>query len=630
MNIVDQVRLKMLYPELKGITITEENMKLMLQQKSFRKNYKKSIKDFIVSIKEYPFYYDEKERCKNINYQLSQILKLSDLRAINRYKKFIGAYNLNMENIEVLNDANFEEIFKLIGSHIFDKNICDIIKKGYSERFLELSKIKKDSIFLQRLNVNCFENKVWNIIRFNPKIGEKKLLDVFTEIPTLLAEIIQKDLFNGMQYTYENIKESRHFLDIDVNMHKRDAFSIEQFSMEFIHAIGDDALEKLYKRGIFCNQKEFKKLFQITEKGNYALICDIANYDAYNMSFSWIQEKDIQKELIELNRYDKREILLNKYFGIERNAVRYIKLFLDSINQAELPSDFLDTYGELLYLLNQTFSASDERILKIKETLRVEKKEKYKQLITSFEQEGNEILKEKFVYDLKEKEQEIKKSAYLIKAEDKKGTYKYDIYELSGQPFTMLVHAITNNSGTIHNHFVEQIIQDPKNWEQISNGNKFLSTSLISEQYMATYGQPNDEQTVLYGFANLSPDALKYTSISDAGMNRQASEDANINMRDNLFIPLVNTISTIDLLMKKTIETNQNNTSQWNEIVLLRKDIKPDYIVCMDHIYEPSIKAATYFHVPIFLIQRSRYQNSPAKSENASACESIETNHRVR
>ena len=61
---------------------------------------------------------------------------------------------------------------------------------------------------------------------------------------------------------------------------------------------------------------------------------------------------------------------------------------------------------------------------------------------------------------------------------------------------------------------------------------------------------------------------------------------------------------------------------EWNEIGISRsneqtgKKLQPDYIVCMDHVSENSKRAAEYFGIPIFLIDRRYYKQLSDISEN--------------
>ena len=48
----------------------------------------------------------------------------------------------------------------------------------------------------------------------------------------------------------------------------------------------------------------------------------------------------------------------------------------------------------------------------------------------------------------------------------------------------------------------------------------------------------------------------------------------------------------------------------------LEKKLQPDYIVCMDYISENSKKAAMYFGIPIYLIERKYYKEVPYEPWN--------------
>ena len=193
----------------------------------------------------------------------------------------------------------------------------------------------------------------------------------------------------------------------------------------------------------------------------------------------------------------------------------------------------------------------------------------------------------------------------------------------------MLVHAITNNNMSSNNQFVSEIITDPRKWNEIDGGNNYISSSLISDKYMVTYGIPNNNDTVMFGFNNLPGEAVRFTSLSDVGIERNATTNMDYTMLNKtLGLNLnVNTVTTVDDLMEKTIEMNQKippNQRLWTEIGLLRTDpttglkIKPDYVVCMDTISENAIQAANKFNIPIYLINRSYYSELPYNNYDVS------------
>ena len=531
----------------------------------------------------------------------------------------------------------------MIGYEVFNKNICEIISKGNSNRLIEFIN-KNGRMNLAKINSSMFDDKVWNIINQNPSIGTTTVLELFNSTMDTLVDLISKDLFEGIKYTYENIPESHNFIEHQLGMRKEGILSFQQFSMDFIKNIGDETLKKLYARHKFSDETEFKKLFEIASFENYELIQDIVNYDTYDFNFKNISSDDMQKQLLEtnINYYNKNEVFLNKYFGIERKDVHYIKLFLNAINKANnLPDEFKDKYSSILQLINQILISTDEELIKISKTMDIDKKEEYKKLIKACENDGNEVLKNHFVNDLKIKNQQIVSTAQHKEITTHDGK-TINVYELSGQPFTMLVHAVVDNRMSVNNSYVSQIVNNPEDWDKINGGNNHISTSLISDKYMVTYGIPNKNDTIMFGFNDLPYDSVKFTDVADVGIDRKASTDIDYNMRNRVFVASINTVTTVDDLMEKTIETNLRkppNSRLWNEIGLSRTDettgvkIKPNFVVCMDVISESSIKAAQQFNIPIYLINRKYYQDLPYINENDNeleATQAIESGHLKR
>ena len=652
MNITDKIKLNF-YPELKELNIEEEILKQIISNKNFKNQYKTSIKPFIKYLREYKYTEYDNGTLKQvgldddtIKQHLKAVFELSIKNNSNKYISFITKNyyeKSSITNFNVFNDSNFENLYSMIGYEIFNKNICEIISKGNSNRLIEFIN-KNGRMNLAKINSSMFDDKVWNIINQNPSIGNTNVLELFNSTMDTLVDLISKDLFEGIKYTYENIPESHNFIEHQLGMRKEGTLSFQQFSMDFIKNIGDETLKKLYARHKFSDEAEFKKIFEITSHGNYELIQDIVNYDTYNFNFKNISSDEMQKQLLEtnINYYNKNEVFLNKYFGIERKDVHYIKLFLNAINKANnLPDEFKDKYSSILQLINQILISTDEELIKISKTMDIDKKEEYKKLIKACENDGNEVLKNHFVNDLKIKNQQIVSTAQHKEITTHDGK-TINVYELSGQPFTMLVHAVVDNRMSVNNSYVSQIVNNPEDWDKINGGNNHISTSLISDKYMVTYGIPNKNDTIMFGFNDLPYDSVKFTDVADVGIDRKASTDIDYNMRNRVFVASINTITTVDDLMEKTIETNLRkppNSRLWNEIGLSRTDettgvkIKPNFVVCMDVISESSIKAAQQFNIPIYLINRKYYQDLPYINENDNeleATQAIESGHLKR
>ena len=123
----------------------------------------------------------------------------------------------------------------MIGYDIFSDNISEVIDKGYGSRLLQYKK-NNPKVDLNKINVKFFGDKMWNVISQNPYIGDKTTLELFGRKMDILSEIVEKDYFEGLKYTYENIPESRRFIESDLG--NRNTIALEQFSMEFIQNIG--------------------------------------------------------------------------------------------------------------------------------------------------------------------------------------------------------------------------------------------------------------------------------------------------------------------------------------------------------------------------------------------------------
>lgn len=637
MNIINRIKLQTQYFDLKKLDIDNELLEQAISDNQFSELYKKEIKPFIKYLYDYSYQdyindtlIEKKLDSKMISYHINSILKTYKGNSSVKYISFIKNHCLEkyeLKNPQVLNDENFDNLFKLIWNDVFSDNIYNIINSGYSERLLQFIE-KNPKTNLSTINSNLFNDIVWEIINSNPIIGDTTILDLFSNRINgldVLVSIINAGLFEGLKYTYENIPESINFIIDQLGTRIEDSLSLKQFDINFINNIGNDVLSKLYYRNCFSDKNEFSKIFQIYQAGNYELIQDIVNYDIDGFSFKNIPDEDITKNLINSNigHYNKNEVLLNKFFGIKRSDNHYIKLFLSSINKASLSDEFKEKYGTILELLNQIYSASEEKIIIISEKLDKAKKEEYRNLIYDCEREGNELIKCQFSKDLEQKNIQLLNNATYHNLSTNNGN-NIDVYELTGQPFTMLVHAITDNNMSVNNSYVSQIVNNPEIWNNINGGNNHISTSLISDKYMVTYGIPNNENTVMFGFCNVPAQSIKFTSVEDAGIKRNAKTNINYNMRNRVFVADINTVVSIDELMQKTIDKNIQKQSgrMWNEIGLSRvneetgEKLQPNYIVCMDYVSEISKKAAEYFGIPIYLIQRKYYKELPYIPKN--------------
>lgn len=608
MNILNKAKLNLNYRELRDLKIDDKLLSEILDNKDFLSVYKKEFREFIIDLSKAGINKDV------IRSHVHAVYELHKSNNASKYIEFIrknGFENRVVRNINVFKDENFIELYNLIGYDIFSDNISEVIDKGYGSRLLQYKK-NNPKVDLNKINVKFFGDKMWNVISQNPYIGDKTTLELFGRKMDILSEIVEKDYFEGLKYTYENISESRRFIESDLG--NRNTIALEQFSMEFIQNIGVETLSELYRKSSFLYSQEFEKIFQICSYGNYDLIKDLVSYDM-DVWFRNVSLEDMSKSLIEasIGNYNKSELVLNKYFGIERKDMNYLPLFLETINKTQLSFEFKEKYETILELLNKLYTASDEEIISIAQALDKDSVRNYEKLIFEMERDGNELVKQQFSKNLLEKTSQIENVAKhsVVNSNGK----NIDVYELNGQPFTMLVHNVISNSMSSNNDIAEKILENPRLFNEINGGNNFISTSLISDKAMITYGVSDSRGTsITFGFDNVPPENIKYTFIGDAGTNRKLDGNSNLNMRDQGVSSNINTVGLVDDIITKTAEINNRTSAphgKYNEILLKRVNenerLKPSYIVCFDRINDIELKAASELNIPIYLIDRKYY-----------------------
>lgn len=151
----------------------------------------------------------------------------------------------------------------MIGYEVFNENISKIISNGNSNRLIEfINNNGRMNLFL--INSAMFDDKVWNIISQNTTIANTTILELFKFKMDTLVDLVNKDLFEGIKYTYENIPESHNFIEVQLGARKEGTLSFQQFSMEFIKNIGDETLKNymvVINFQIKQNLRKYLKLF---------------------------------------------------------------------------------------------------------------------------------------------------------------------------------------------------------------------------------------------------------------------------------------------------------------------------------------------------------------------------------
>lgn len=626
MNIVNRIKLKS-YPELQKMNFDEETLIKIISNKNFKEQYQNVILPFISKYKD--------------NDMIKGIFELSISNDSKKFANFVDnnylfneeKFNLNnnqqnanndnekenhvesiwgyfeevkreKNNYSIIKDKNFDKLFSILKFDVFDESMSKILNKIDSDKLLQIDIGNKNILELAEGNHN---NLVW------------------------IEKIIENDLVEGLQYVYKNIPESQNNIRSSHSL----TTTTKQFSMEFIKNVGNEYLEKMYKSGMFVDDKfsiqKMEGIFKIAEENNYELIYDIVDShvlktDDY-VSPEKINDTDLEKSYIELLDDEKiKNFLLRKYMIPTLKSFKdktYQNLLNSILSINDLPKNFTDKYSSILNLYQTIMNSSNEELIEIfkEKKLGKDRNEYNKQLESNFSlfmKDANEILKKEVVNDLKKRSNQIIQNSKKTNIISKTGK-NIDVYELTGEPFTMLVHAMSNDD-----HIGKQIINNPEKWITYNqNENQNLSTSLISDKHVTTFA--SGLSSVIYGFDNLENVALVVMMDHDAGASCGGELDTKY---DNV----VNPILLLDDLNNRMIDKRETDH---NEVLISRVDkngnkIKPNYIVCKDVISNGSPEAAEYFNVPIYLIHTDCYAFDRRTKEEAEIANFIrEKNERI-
>ena len=617
MKRINKLKLATVFSKLKRYNLDEEQLDKVLSDWRFQLLYIKEISSFITYLEKFfksSSYYSLDYSRDTISYHLNNILKSYKLSKDFKYISNVKENHLensNTPNMGIINDNNYEKLYAIFGDSIFRKdNICEIIYSGYSNRLVELLE-KNPKINVKNIRVNSLKDPIYNIIIQNPIIGDTTIIDLFSERLDILEMLVVNNYLDGLKYTYENITEGKHAIEIMVKdfITDSDMVCIRQFDMDFIKNIGDDTLAILYQKKFFSKKDEYNtKLFKMVDVNNYELIKDIISYNIEY--FKNVNDNEIAKDSLSVFKFERKEFFLFKYCGITKEEFNFIHLFLNSINQIEYPKEFTEKYASVLGLLNKVFNGNDDELLVLGQTMDSNKKEYYKKLIYECEEDGDILIQQHFSKELDQKQKKLI-GKHVPKTKETASGYQIDYYELTGEPFTMLIHCIVDNNLSNNNNLGKEIVKDPSLWSKQNNGNEHISMSLISDKYVANYGNP----MVIYGFSDVPFQSIKYMQPGDAGIDRKYKKKKGVYKRiGKEYQKHTNAVTTPNDLIN-------NSRGDYNEVVVSRINdetndpLLPNYIVCFDRVNEDSKRAAEYFKIPIIIINTKFYRKSLSITE---------------
>lgn len=174
---------------------------------------------------------------------------------------------------------------------------------------------------------------------------------------------------------------------------------------------------------------------------------------------------------------------------------------------------------------------------------------------------------------------------------------KIDIVNLEGIPFNLLVYSQPQAYNQFENNSMK-VFKEPSMWTKIQNST--LLMNLISNIHFGCK-EHGDKNTVYYGFNNISENAIELMSRRNITIETSAKNLIdNINKSEYMLPSVLQCVSSSYNTIG--IYSNSSNSSEFNHRII------PNCIVCFDgNINTESKKAAQYFNVPIYMINREKY-----------------------
>lgn len=342
------------------------------------------------------------------------------------------------------------------------------------------------------------------------------------------------------------------------------------FEDYYFNKIGIDNLLELD----LSNKKELESIMTTIELNKLDLLDD---YLLCKKSKIMVNDLDENKnqifDLITENSY-KKIFLFSKLFGVNKVSPVMNQIINGYISLNQLNSELITKYEPLINFVTIINKCTDDKNFERINNIINQKSLDYSSYFYQMEEDLN-----------RNNAQLIVNSISNVKMFENQllGNHIEDginIIDFSGQPFSMLIHAVYHRS----EKSIEETIA--KRFEKF-NGS--ISSSLISDQYIHFY-QTN--QLVFLGYNSLNPNQIASAKPKDSGtINKYQKENTTINLPQQIY--------------------NENGSS-YNEAVVNTQDgmQTPNYILCFNDIDELSKKTAKKYNLPIYLIHTHCYPNA--------------------
>ena len=540
--------------------------------------------------------------------------------------------------IGLFNSNDFLEIIRICGEEIkSDTKLFNYLRNKTSEMltaktmgellleyFNNSEQTLKYLILLEKFGVE--DEHIKSLFsKFKRLIISRPDLDIYS--PTMNAQIISDDIIDI--YGYDTITS---ILESNTGAHKIVIDSINNNDKLLLDWINYIKKQPIYSKKILhlsiLSYSSMKDL--ITDiVGNNKLLDD---QQLINLKQILIDNnKYIVKNIDDLSNYDefKTKILSDRFNSDNINVVRdsiFELLFNSSLEQI---NNLFDEFGlNSKYFMNnylfdkEILSVEEEAIINIiKEVLdtdncdtlrnkfdKIEDIQLIKDSLNSLKNTLKKYYSSQINNVLFNNDEIEKLNSNQVSGLDESGLIdingnyiasqsKIDVINLEGEPFNILVYSLPQVYDKFENDYMK-VFRDPSMWIELKND--ILLMNLISNNHFGCKNH-GDKNTVYYGFNNISENSLACMSRRDMViMNSMNNLDDCCNKSEYMLPNILQSVSSSYNTIG--IYSNSSDSSEFNHRII------PNYIVCFDgYINIESKKAAQYYNIPIFMINREKY-----------------------
>lgn len=547
--------------------------------------------------------------------------------------------------IGLFDSTDFLDIIKICGENIkSDINLFNYLRSKASDMlnaktmgnllydyFKENNQTLRYLILLNKLGVKNatiedLEKKFSKLIKVRPQ------LDVNS--PTLNAILLEDDVIQ--EYGYDVItsilkyNSGAHEVIIDAIINKDEILNkwisylkklpiydekILHFALINYNSL-KDLINSLITDNVTLNQNQIinlKNILLSNNKYNVQNISDLNKYDEYSMR---VLKDKINSSDINVLKDGILEHLFNTSLEETVSMFDSYGLFNEKfVNEYILKSDILSVMDEaIIEIVREICKSDDVDELKLKyedikdignvftslDSLDIKLKQYYSSCLNNslfrYSSESDTVVCSKV------------SGINGVGFTDINGNYilpqsKIDVVSLEGEPFNLLVYSQPHQNNQFKNSSME-VIDNPCMWNELNND--VILTNLISDKHISCVDHGN-KNAVYYGFNEISKDSLMFMSrrdvvIENLGKNLNSNIQSSEYMLPNVLNSVSSSFNTIGINAFSSMSSDYGHR------------VQPNFIVCFDgYINTESKKAAQYFNIPIYMINRDKYNTKNSK-----------------